>query len=128
MHDNWEGQLVATLGFSAFPALLSLQIGCVWLIHVWQKISMGGALDSPLGIVVSDYAAGLLTGAVTWLSLLGAVPLLTMHRPTSRRIFLGCTAVSVAAALLSSGYTPYTDLAPKRALMQHYHVHDHLGR
>eukprot|EP00873_Tetraselmis_striata_P008171 jgi/Tetstr1/428435/TSEL_018449.t1 len=128
MRGNWEGQLVAALGLSAFPALLSLQIGCVWLIHVWQKISMGGALDSPVGVIVSDYAAGLLTGAVTWLALLGALPALTMHRPTARRIVLGCSAIAIAAALMASTFAPYSEQAPKRALLQHYHVHDHLGR
>mmetsp|Transcript_30426 Transcript_30426/g.76697 ORF Transcript_30426/g.76697 Transcript_30426/m.76697 type:complete len:254 (+) Transcript_30426:618-1379(+) len=51
-----------------------------------------------------------------------------MHRPTARRIVLGCSAIAIAAALMASTFAPYSEQAPKRALLQHYHVHDHLGR
>lgn len=54
----WEESLAISIGANLLPVILSVQVVYVWLVHMWQKISMAGTLDSPAGVVVSDYAAG----------------------------------------------------------------------
>uniref|UniRef100_A0A061S918 Endoplasmic reticulum metallopeptidase 1-like n=1 Tax=Tetraselmis sp. GSL018 TaxID=582737 RepID=A0A061S918_9CHLO len=126
--QTWRWHLAATTGAIALPLLLSLQISSTWLVHVWQKISMGGTMDSPAGVFVSDYIAGALTGALTWLLLLGSVPVLASHRRMALRIAGYAAAISAAASLLACCFSPYTPESPKRVFIQHYHQHDHLGR
>jgi len=125
---SWRRQLVvATCGLFV-PMLLSMQVMMVWLTHMWQKIGMGGSLDSPAGVIVSDYATGVLTGLVVWLVLLGCLPTLSANREAAKGVLRWCSASFVAALVVSMLFTPYTQEAPKRVFVQHYHEHDHLGR